>query len=122
MNMKKCALLLMVAGLYGVLSYMVVRRRREIGVRIAFGANAQEVLKLVMFQGWKLTLAGIVVGWIASIVLTRTIEGLLFDITATDPLTFGFAIVVLSLSASLACWIPARRAMQVDPIIALRCQ
>jgi predicted permease len=116
------ALMLAVIGLYGVLSYAVAQRTSEIGVRVAMGANSQQVLKLVMLQGWKLTLGGILVGWIASIALTHTIEGLLFGITATDPLTFGLAIVLLAVAASLACWIPARRATRVDPTVALRWQ
>jgi putative ABC transport system permease protein len=116
------ALILAAVGLYGVLSYAVAQRTNEIGVRVALGANPQEVLKLVMLQGWKLTFTGIVVGWIASIMLTHLIEGLLFGVTATDPLTFGLAIVVLALAASLACWIPARRATRVDPITALQSQ
>jgi putative ABC transport system permease protein len=114
------ALLLAVVGLYGVLSYTAAQRTNEIGIRVALGANTRDVLKLVMFHGWKLTLAGITVGWIASLALTRMIEGLLFDITARDPLTFGLAIVVLALAASLASWVPARRAARVDPVIALR--
>jgi predicted permease len=116
------ALVLAVIGLYGVLSYAVAQRTSEIGVRVVLGANAQEVLKLVMLQGWKLALAGIVVGWIGSAALTHMIEGLLFEITATDPLTFGMAALVLALAASFACWIPARRATKVDPIVALRSQ
>jgi putative ABC transport system permease protein len=116
------ALILAVIGLYGVLSYAVAQRTAEVGVRIALGASPNEVLRLVMLEGWKLTLAGTLAGWLGSIALTRLIEGLLFGISPTDPLTFGIAILVLALAASLACWIPARRAMRVDPIVALRWQ
>lgn len=116
------ALVLAVVGLYGVMSYAVAQRTHEIGVRVAMGANPRAVLALVMRQGWTLILAGVVLGVTASIALTRLIEGVLFGVTATDPVTFGAAIAALAVAASLACWIPARRATKVDPIIALRCQ
>jgi putative ABC transport system permease protein len=116
------ALVLAVVGLYGVMSYAVAQRTNEIGVRVAMGANPRAVLALVMRQGWTLILAGIVVGATASMALTQLIEGVLFGVTATDPMTFGVAIATLALAASLACWIPARRATKVDPIVALRCQ
>jgi putative ABC transport system permease protein len=116
------ALILAVVGLYGVLSYTVAQRTAEIGVRVAMGASSRDVLKLVIQQGLKLTVAGILIGLIGSLALTRLIEGMLFGTSATDPLTFGLAIVVLVTAALLACWIPARRAARVDPIITLRCQ
>jgi putative ABC transport system permease protein len=116
------ALVLAVVGLYGVMSYAVAQRTNEIGVRVAMGANPRAVLALVMRQGWTLILAGIVVGATASMALTQLIEGVLFGVTATDPMTFGVAIAALALAASLACWIPARRATKVDPIVALRFQ
>ena len=116
------ALVLAVVGLYGVMSYAVAQRTNEIGVRVAMGANPRAVLALVMRQGWALILAGLVVGAAASMALTQLIEGVLFGVTATDPMTFAVAIAALALAASLACWIPARRATKVDPIVALRCQ
>jgi putative ABC transport system permease protein len=116
------ALLLAAIGLYSVMSYAVAQRTSEIGIRVAMGANPRSVYTMVMRQGWALILAGIVVGWVASLLLTRTIEGVLFGVRPTDPVTFGLALAALTLTASLACWIPARRATKVDPIVALRCQ
>jgi putative ABC transport system permease protein len=116
------ALLLAVLGLYSVLSYTVAQRTTEIGVSVALGADSREVLRLIFSHGSKLALGRIGVGSIGSMALTRWIQTLLFGITATDPLTFAIAILVLAVAASLACWIPARRAMRVDPMIALRCQ
>lgn len=116
------ALVLAVVGLYGVMSFAVAQRTSEISVRMAMGANSRAVLTMVMRQGWSLIAAGIVIGGMASIMLTRLIEGALFDVAATDPSTFGLAIIFLTLAASAACWIPARRATKVDPISALRSQ
>ena len=116
------ALVLAVVGLYGVMSYAVARRTNEIGIRVAMGASSRAVLTLVMRQGWALILVGIAVGGTASIMLTHLIEGVLFGVTATDPVTFAVAIAALTLAATLACWIPARRAARVDPIVALRSQ
>jgi putative ABC transport system permease protein len=116
------ALILAAVGLYGLLSYTVAQRTAEIGVRMAMGARSRDVLTMVMVQGLKLTLVGILIGLIASLALTRLIEELLFGTSATDPLTFTMAIVVLVVAALLACWIPARRAARVDPVITLRCQ
>jgi putative ABC transport system permease protein len=116
------ALILAVIGLYGVMSYTVAQRTNEIGIRVAMGASSRTILTLVMRQGWMLILVGIAVGGTASIALTRLIESVLFGVTSTDPITFALAIAALSLAASLACWIPARRAARVDPILALRCQ
>lgn len=116
------ALLLAGVGLYSVMSYAVAQRTSEIGIRVAMGANPRAVYTMVMRQGWALILAGILVGGTASLMLTRTIESVLYGVTATDPVTFGLAIAALTLTASLACWIPARRATKVDPIVALRCQ
>ena len=116
------ALVLAVVGLYSVMSYSVAQRTGELGIRVAMGATSRAILSVVMRQGWTLILVGIAVGGTASILLTRLIEGVLFGVTATDPVTFGLAIAALAVAASLACWIPARRAAKVDPIVALRCQ
>jgi putative ABC transport system permease protein len=109
-------------GIYGMMSYAVAQRRREIGVRMALGAQSSNVLRLVIGQGMKLVLCGVVLGLIASVALTRTIESLLFGVSATDPLTFAAIALLLALVALAACWLPARRAMKVNPIEALRCE
>ncbi|HUK30371.1 MAG TPA: ABC transporter permease, partial [Candidatus Acidoferrum sp.] len=114
------ALLLSMIGIYGVTAYTVAQRTREIGIRIALGAQRSEVVGLMMRQGAVLILAGVVVGVIASAALTRFLGGMLFGVTPTDPLTFALVAALLVVVAALACWIPARRAMRVDPIVALR--
>jgi macrolide transport system ATP-binding/permease protein len=114
------ALLLAAIGIYGVMSYAVTRRTREIGIRIALGAQHRDVLNLLMKQGTKLTLTGIAIGLPASLVLTRLMKSMLFGISATDPLTFIFISLLLAGVALLACYLPARRATKVDPMIALR--
>jgi predicted permease len=114
------ALVLASIGLYGMMSYAVAQRTREIGVRMALGAQSSSVLKLVVGQGMKLAFAGVAVGLVTSIALTGTIKSLLFGVSATDPLTFAAITLLLAAVALLACWIPARRAMKVDPVIALR--
>jgi predicted permease len=113
-------LLLTAVGIYGVMAYSVSQRTREIGLMIALGAQPGNVLKLIMKQGMTLALVGVVIGIAASFALTRVIKSLLFNVTATDTLTFVAVSLTLTSVALLACWIPARRATKVDPIIALR--
>jgi putative ABC transport system permease protein len=114
------ALLLASAGVFGVMAYSVSRRTREIGVRIALGAGPGDVLGMILGQGLRTIFVGLAMGIAGSLALTRTVESLLFGVTATDPLTFGGVTLLLLGAGLLACYIPARRAMRVDPIIALR--
>jgi putative ABC transport system permease protein len=114
------ALLLAVAGIYGVMAYSVTQRRREIGVRIALGASPGQVFRIILGQGLFTTAIGITVGVVAALGLTRTLETLLFDVKPTDPLTFAAVIAILVGVATLACYMPARRATHADPLEALR--
>jgi ABC-type antimicrobial peptide transport system permease subunit len=114
------ALSLAMIGLYSTMTYAISRRTREIGLRMALGARVGDVLKMVVGQGMSMVVVGIAIGLSSAFILTRVISGLLFGVSATDPLTFGAITILLILVALLACLIPARRAARVNPMIALR--
>jgi len=113
-------LLLAIAGVFGVMAYSVSRRTREIGVRVALGARSRDVLTMILSQGLRTIVIGIAIGLAGSLALTRTVESQLFGVTATDPLTFVAVVLLLVAAALLACYVPARRAAKVDPMVALR--
>jgi putative ABC transport system permease protein len=116
------ALTLATVGLYGVISYGVTQRTREIGVRVALGAEPSAVARLVVGNGLRLALAGVAIGAVASVGATRTLSGILFGVSATDPATFVTITIVVTAIALLASYVPARRALRIDPAEALRAQ
>jgi putative ABC transport system permease protein len=116
------ALVLAAVGIYGVMSYSVAQRTREIGIRIALGAQRGDVLKMTVKQALKLVVGGLAIGLVLALILTRVMSSLLFGISATDPVTFISIAAVLLAVATLASYIPALRATRIDPMVALRYQ
>jgi putative ABC transport system permease protein len=114
------ALTLAAIGIYGIVRYAVAQRAREIGVRMAFGADRQDVVRLVVWESLRLPLAGLAVGLAVALALGRVMAHMLFDVSAGDPTTFAAVGLLLAFVSAVACWLPARRAAGVDPIVALR--
>jgi putative ABC transport system permease protein len=114
------ALLLAALGIYGVISYLVSERTHEIGLRLALGAHRRNVLRIVLRQGFGLALAGAAIGLACALVVSHLMAGLLYGVRPTDPVTFVGVAAVLLVVALLACFLPARRAMSIDPMVALR--
>jgi ABC-type antimicrobial peptide transport system permease subunit len=113
-------MLLAPIGIYGVLSYSVSQRFREIGIRMALGAQSRDILRLVVGQGLKLAVIGAGVGAIVGLAATTAMSSLLFGVSATDPATFAGVVVIVTLAATFAAYVPARRALRVDPMVVLR--
>ena len=118
--MSGLALALAAIGIYGVMSYLTGQRTHEIGIRVALGASSRDVVRMVLREGMRIALAGVAIGIVAALGLTRLIASLIYGVGTWDPLTFLGVAALLSAVALLACFIPARRAMRVDPMIALR--
>ena len=114
------ALLLAAIGIYGLMAYSVAQRTQEIGIRLALGADASQVKKMVVMQGLRLALAGVAIGMVAAFLLSRVLAAFLFGVTARDPVVFVAVPVLLTTVALIAVWLPARRASKVNPILALR--
>src|SRR5262249_10356028 len=114
------ALMLAIVGIYGVMTYSVTRRRKEIGIRVALGASPWQVFRIILGQGLLTTAIGVGCGIIGALGLTRVIESLLFGITPTDPVTFAAVTALVAAVSTLACFLPARRATHADPMNALR--
>ena len=107
-------------GLYGVMAYAVSERTKEIGIRMALGAKRSSVLRMILFEGLVLIMTGVIAGLFLSVVGTRVMESLLYGVSPTDPLTFISVAALLAMVALVACYVPARKATKVDPIVALR--
>jgi ABC-type antimicrobial peptide transport system permease subunit len=114
------ALVLAGIGIYGMIAYFVSQRTREMALRIALGAHPRDVMRMVMRQGFTLVSAGLLLGVLFAFALTGLMSTLLFGVTSTDPMTFLGVLILLAVVSLLACYVPARRAMRVDPIVALR--
>jgi ABC-type antimicrobial peptide transport system permease subunit len=116
------ATLIATCGIYGLMAYAVTQRRREIAVRMALGAQRRNVLALVVGRGIKLAVMGVMIGLLGALALARVLTNLLFEVKPLDPITFAVVSLLLFTVAALACWLPARRAAQIDPMVALRCE
>jgi putative ABC transport system permease protein len=114
------ALALAAVGIYGVISYTVAQRTHEVGIRIALGAKPLDVMRLVIRQGMKPVIIGMAIGLFAAFLASRVLESLLYEVSATDPVTYVAIAAILSSVALVACYLPARRASRVDPVVALR--
>jgi ABC-type antimicrobial peptide transport system permease subunit len=116
------ALTLAIVGLYGVMAYNGLRRMREIGVRLALGAMPAQIRMMMLGHGMRLLVAGLVIGFIGAIALSHVIRSMLFGVSANDPLIYAMVTIVLIAAAIVACWLPARRASRVNPMVTLRAE